>query len=150
MLGCPEASLAESTVAAKNKKTFRIESRNKTKFCRIDLDKVEVDYLVKAGHKISDFVFISCNKEQGDDYYKDYYFVELKGVDVGSAVKQIENTITNFRTKHKAPLDRVSGYIVSAGLPRSANQNFLNEQERLRKKSIRVYRGTDQYIKKHP
>ena len=138
ILECPDACLADSTVAAKNKKTFRIESKNKTKFCRIDLDKVEVDYLIKHGHKNSDYIFISCKKKQSDEFYEAYYFVELKGVDVASAVKQIETTINNFRTKHKAPLERVSGYIVSSGVPGKANLKFQNEKERLRKQKIQL------------
>lgn len=150
LLDCPDACLADSTVATNNNKTFRIESRKKTKFCRIDLDKVEVDYLIKHGHKISDFIFISCNKKQSDEFYEAYYFVELKGVEVASAVKQIKTTIKNFRTKHNAPLDRVSGYIVSSGVPGKANLKFQNEKERLRKQKIHLYRGTNQYIKSHP
>jgi hypothetical protein len=147
---CSDDALEHATVAYKNSKTFRIEATEGATFCKVGLDKVNVDYLIKHGQKISDFIFVCCNKKQHDKYYPAYFFVELKGGDIISAVEQIENTITNFRTQHSAPLDRISGYIVSTGVPGKANQKFQKEQERLRKKDIRLYKGTDQYTKRYP
>lgn len=150
LLDCPEESLEHTSVASRKSKEFRIEATNGSRFCRIDLDKVTAPYLINYGEKVADYIFICCNKKQQDAYYEAYFFVELKGGDIGAAVKQVENTITNFRTKHNAPLDRVSGYIVSVGVPTRANQKFQNEQERLRKKQINLYKGTDKYVKRYP
>lgn len=137
-------------MAAKDGKTFRIEVSNKAKFCRVDLDSADTDYLIKPGHKITDYIFICCQKAQNDPFYAAYFFVELKGVDIDKAAKQIENTIANFRTKHNPPLNRITGYIVSPGQRQVANQKYRNEKERLLKKGIVIDKATNQYTKRYP
>ena len=102
---------------------------NKEKFLRIKVDNCflkEIDNQTKK----CDYCFIRCANS-------DYYFVELKGVDIEQAVEQIKVTIFIFREKYNVTKDKTYGYIASSGVPK-ADLKFQKLQTKFIKEKIGV------------
>ncbi len=115
-----------------NGKSFSIVLSNKStdKFLRIKIDKcflLEIDNQTKK----CDYGFIRCSNSE-------FYFVELKGSDIGTAVKQLLVTILYFRKEYAVKPEQTYAYIASTGLPRAANQKFQKLQENFIKEKIGV------------
>jgi hypothetical protein len=106
-----------------NGKSFSIIlSKNKDeKFIRIKIDKCFLSEIDNETKKC-DYGFIRCSNS-------DYYFVELKGLNIETAVNQIIETIIYFRNNFNIKKEQIFAYIASSGLPRSANQKFQKLQE---------------------
>lgn len=114
-----------------NGKKFSIIPKEKNEvFLRIKIDKgllLEIDNDTRK----CDYGFIR-------NINSDFYFVELKGRDIDSAVKQLISTIQIFRQKYDIQADKTFAYIVSSGLPRAANQKFQKLQENFIKNKMGV------------
>jgi len=122
---------AVSTPSENGKKfTIVLPKGNKEEFLRIKIDKGllnEIDQLTKK----CDYGFIrgkTC----------DYYFVELKGADINSAVEQLISTIKYFKKEYHLESKNTYAFVVSSGLPASANLKFLKLVERFKKEKIGI------------
>lgn len=102
---------------------------NNEKFIRILIDKgllAEIDLETLK----CDYGFIRCNNS-------DYYFVELKGVDIEHAYKQITTTIKYFKEKYNITSEKTYAFIASSGVPK-ADLKFNKLIEDFKKKKIGV------------
>ena len=118
------------TPVENGKKFSIIPKERKEVFLRIKIDKgllLEIDNDTKK----CDYGFIR-------NVNSDFYFVELKGIDIDSAVKQLVSTILIFRRKYGISAEKTFAYIVSSGLPRAANQKFQKLQENFIKSKMGV------------
>lgn len=86
---------------------------------------------INPAMKRCDWGFIRCARS-------DYYFVELKGEHVETAVQQLTETIVYFRKKYGVPCENTYAFVVSSGLPRAANQRFQRLQEKFLKDQVGV------------
>lgn len=111
-----------SSVATENGKRFELDNRTNADIC-----KVRVDGCLITDNDVRkcDFFF-----EVGG-ITKSYFLVELKGVDLNSAVKQIESTYDLLNAKLRVSVENFKGIIVASAVPAAANQTFRKLQEKL-------------------
>lgn len=130
---------SDSTAAEENGKKFIIERGKfkKEQFCKIKVDSCLV--LGTNSHKC-DYVFVRCSNQ-------DFYFVELKGSNVDWAVEQIQSSIQYFKQHFTLQPKQIHAYIVSSGVPESANLKFRKKQFEFKKIGQELERSTNQYIK---
>ncbi len=135
------ACLSNGTTAEEKGKKFRIVLPKgcKEQFLKIAIDKgllKEIDLKTKK----CDFGFIRCSNEE-------FFFVELKGNSgLKGAFQQITTTVEYFRNKYNIPKEKVSAFIVSAGVPKSANQEFAKMKQEFKKKyGTKLEKQTRQY-----
>lgn len=114
--------LSLATVAKENQSEFRIytEGVKSETFIRIKVDDCFI-----IGHKMDrcDFAFHRCANE-------DFYFVELKGSDIGKAYQQI---ITTLSQHIPTPKEKRLGFIVTSRMPKSGpDVNKLKNEFRVK------------------
>jgi len=127
-----------SSVATENGKRFELDNRTNADIC-----KVRVDGCLITDNDVRkcDFFF-----EVGG-ITKSYFLVELKGVDLNSAVKQIESTYDLLSAKLRVSVENFKGIIVASAVPAAANQTFRKLQEKLfRSKGLHLERKSRQCI----
>lgn len=107
-----KCSCAARYVVSENRSRFCIEPSD----CLNDIDKIKVDgYLVSSTTtKKCDYLFVY--KQKG--IIKTVIFVELKGVDLNTAVKQIENSVDLFYKESCLVDSDVRGGIVFTNFPK--------------------------------
>lgn len=110
-----------SSVATEKGKKFRIENKSNAGICKVKVDGCLItDNTVRK----CDFLF------EVSSTTKTYLLVELKGGDLGSAVKQIESTYDLLYKKLDVPVGNFKGIIVLSAVP-GANLTFRKLQERV-------------------
>ncbi len=130
------ACFSNSSSAIENGKKFIINNISGKTICRIHVDNC---LIVDQNIKKCDFLF---NIEEDGKYY----LAELKGVDVDTAIKQIESTFEYLNREIKSTPQNYTGIIVSSAVPQAAHQKFKNLQERLyRDKKLMVKRKQFHY-----
>ena len=136
-----EDCLSNGTTAEEKGKKFRIvmPKGHREQFLKIAIDKgllKEIDLQTKK----CDFGFIRC-------YSEEFYFVELKGNSgLKGAFQQIKTTVEHFRKTYSIPKEKISAFIVSAGVPKSANQQFAKMKQEFKKNyGVALDKQTRQY-----
>jgi len=128
---------SNSTAANENGKRFSIIKPAAVSVCKVKVD----------GCLINDQQRRKC------DYFfevgttpKQHFLVELKGMDLETAITQLEATYEQLSTKIGPNPEHYSAIIVSSAVPAKANANFRAAQVRLReKKGLKLDRRTNQY-----
>lgn len=98
-------------------KSFKISAKDE--FCQIDLECV----FPKGGGGVSktDYAYYQCNT-------KNYYFVELKGIDISKAYDQIIATIGYFRKRETAlQKEKVTAIIVHSKLTSTKKHDKMKD-----------------------
>lgn len=128
-----------ANVAIENGKRFTFSNVSGKTICRVRVDNCLIkDQTIRK----CDFLF---NVEED----KRYYLVELKGGDVGSAIRQIESTFDIVNKQIKTAAENYTGIIVSSAVPKAAHQKFKNLQDKLyRDKKLMIKRKQNQYEEK--
>jgi len=117
--------LASSNVASENKKSFKIETNNKSNYCRIRIDDCIIE---SEKQKKCDYLFFESTRPV-------FIFVELKGRELEKAVEQIAQTVEFFKSE-LSQISKKKAYIVSSSVPRVESIKF----EKLRKKFESTYK----------
>ncbi|WP_025142479.1 hypothetical protein [Pedobacter jeongneungensis] len=128
---------SNSTAANENGKRFSIVKPDTVSVCKVKVD----------GCLINDQQRRKC------DYFfevasvpKQYFLVELKGVDLNTAITQLESTYDQLSAKITATPDQYAAIIVSSAVPAKANAKFRTAQLRLReKKRLKLDKRTSHY-----
>lgn len=122
-LGVPEECVSNSHVASEKGKKIELTLKQGVEVCRIKIDGCAVKS--KSIQKC-DFLFKVCQTNK-------FYFVELKGQDVVTAVKQILSTVQELEKKSGLKITNHEGIIVSSTVPRATEHRFRKLQEKMRK-----------------
>lgn len=99
-------------VASENGKKFSIDNIANNVYMKIRIDGC----VITSAEKKCDYLIINCNDNV-------FFFVELKGVDCGTGVKQLCQTITSFAADSLLPLRanaksiRVYAVLVAQSIP---------------------------------
>lgn len=129
---------SHSSVASENGKRFVLENRSNADICKVKID----------GCLITDNAVRKCDfffEVRGAS--KSYFLVELKGVDLNSAVKQIESTYDLLNANLMVSAENFTGVIVASAVPGSANLKFRTLQDKLfRSKGLRLERKSFEAI----
>jgi hypothetical protein len=130
------ACFSNSSTAIEHGKKFIFNNVSGKSICKVHVDNCLIkDQSVKK----CDYLF---NIEEDNRYY----LVELKGVDVDTAIKQIESTFDIINQRIKASPDNYTGIIVSSAVPKAAHQKFKNLQDKLyRDKKLLIKRKQHHY-----
>lgn len=127
-----------SSSATENGKRFGFDNRTNAKICK---GKIDGCFITDNAVRKCDF-FFEVRTEVNN-----YFLVELKGVDLISAVKQIESTYDFLKKKLNIPVQYYTGIIVASAVPGAANQSFRALQDKLcRSKGLRLERRSGQHI----
>ena len=130
------ACFSNASSAIENGKKFIFNNVSGKTICRVRVDNC---LIVDQNIKKCDFLFHI--EEDGR-----YYLVELKGVDVDTAIKQIESTFDIVNRQIKASAHSYTGIIVSSAVPQAAHQKFKNLQDKLyRDKKLMIKRKQHHY-----
>jgi len=128
---------ANSSAANENGKRFSLQNPD-----RIDICRVKIDGCLISGNNVQkcDYFFaVNSNPEK-------YFLVELKGVDLDTALRQIESTFDQLNVLIGASASQYTAVIVASAVPAAANQEFRRLKERLyRSKRLDVLRKSFQY-----
>lgn len=115
---------SNSSAASENGKRFSFKNPNNLTICKVQVDGCLIN---DQNKKKCDFFFSvpQVNK---------YYLVELKGKHIEIALEQITETFVHVNKNLQESPDQYKGLIVSSTVPKSANQRFKNQQEKIFKK----------------
>ena len=116
-------------------KRFSLRNPQQKEICRVHIDDCLItDKTIKK----CDFLFGIDNSR--------YYLIELKGVDINTAIEQIVNTYEIVNSKIKAPVSNYKGIVISSEVPSQAHQKFRNLAEKLyRDKKLMITRSQNQH-----
>lgn len=130
------ACFSNASSAIENGKKFILNNTSGKTICRVRVDNCLIkDQTIKK----CDFLF---NVEEEDKFF----LVELKGVDLGTAIKQIESTFDIVNQKIKVTASNYTGIIVSSAVPRASTLKFQNLQDKLyRNKKLLIKRKSFVY-----
>jgi len=133
---CPDC-FSNSTVATENGKRFSILKPAHIPVCKAHIDGC----LIKSQQvRKCDFFFeVSTNPKR-------YFLVELKGVDLDTAVSQLSSTYDQLNATLQAAPEQFTAVVVSSAVPARADAKFRNAQEKLRRsKGLKLDRRTKHY-----
>lgn len=137
-----DSCFSNSSSADENGKKFLLENPGQKLVCRVKVDNclVEDNTISKC-----DYFFTVCNKKSQKTEIEKYFFVELKGGDVGHAVKQIDATFKLLNKSLKAPAQNCKGVIIATRVPSGTDQGFRRLQDEFyRKNRFQVIARTKQ------
>ena len=130
---------SNASSASENGKKFILKNVSGKSICRVRVDDC---LITDQKSKKCDFLFNIKENSR-------YFLVELKGVDLDTAVKQIESTFDHVNQKIKQPPVNYIGIIVSSAVPRASTLKFQNLQDKLyRAKKLLVKRKSLVYEEK--
>ncbi|MES2418316.1 MAG: hypothetical protein V4541_09015 [Bacteroidota bacterium] len=113
------ACFSSSSSATENGKRFSFQNPNRKPICKVHVDDCLIkDHAVKK----CDYLF-EIDESQ-------YYLVELKGVEIETAIEQILSTYEIVNKLIKTSVANYTGIVVSSAVPKAANQKFKNLQEK--------------------
>lgn len=121
--------------ASENGKRISFRKPANVSICRV---KVDGCLITDNNQRKCDYLFGVDNKQ--------YFLVELKGQDLGTAVDQITNTFRIVDTKIKSGAGSYTGIVVSSSVPRLADQSFRKlQQDAMRKLGLKIDRKQIQH-----
>lgn len=131
-----EKCFSNGTTAVEKNKKFILNNKTGRAIC-----KVRVDSCI-----ITDNAIKKCDYLFSIEEPSKYYLVELKGVDLDTAVKQIESTFDYLNKDIKAPASAYKGVVVSSAVPRASTLKFQNLVDKLyRNKKLLITRKSGVY-----
>lgn len=113
---------SNSSAANENGKRFALQNPHQIGIC-----KVKIDGCLISGNNVQkcDYFFsVDTNPER-------YFLIELKGVDLNTAVRQIESTFDRLNALIGASASQFTAVIVASAVPAAANQEFRKLKEKL-------------------
>ncbi len=120
---------SNSSSAREKGKKFVFNNRERKSICRVKVD----DCLISNTNvKKCDYLFSVHENDR-------YYLIELKGLDIMVAIKQILSTYNIVNKQLKKEPENYKGIIVSSVVPISTQQKFRYLQEKyLRENKLRI------------
>lgn len=115
-----EECFSNSNNAREKGKRFSIRNPEQKPICKVRVDDCLItDNTIKK----CDYLFGVNNNN--------YYLVELKGVDINTAIEQIVSTYEIVNSKINSPVTNYKGIVVSSIVPSQAHQKFRNLAEKV-------------------
>lgn len=121
--GLHDSCFSNSSAANENGKRFNLNNHSKLVICKV---KVDGCLITSNSIRKCDYLF------SVDSMPKKYFLVELKGIDLATAITQIESTYDQLQPILGAQPEQFQAVIVASAVPRAANLEFRKLQERMK------------------